>query len=454
MFREGKSIGSLPEQNLEQDVEQTLTREQIYERLAKIRGVSNRKELIAEYIMGSDDPSASLEEVEGVLGNKNAPEAEKNFLIFKMAYPRERIVKKERYNIDSPFVQSQAVDRQTKQFDAGKFYAIVHRDLLEISVKSNDRSLRKFLTSPGDHSEILSLLDVSGEDKVLARMDEAVTAAHDRGIATAKDISDGRYKFTKGSLVRGVKCGFVPSIMEKGDMPNEFRGWGTTSHSDWYTPFDTDYFMLAKTENETRFRNDLEEQLIEEMKEEERRTLGGWGPSAGEITERTPWYYGDVVFYIKNRGQWHDTVTSDTLNESYKKVVPQKRFEKEKQALDSYLFPKPELYTASEGVGIGKGNRHVGIRTGLPSTEVDLIIIQYRSERPDDDAAEKRQKEYDLRVYEAELFNKLAQNEWYVPVVDRDMNLLFTPDMYKEARMRFLKKKAPLFRGPEEFWKK
>ncbi|MCX6741131.1 MAG: hypothetical protein NTY61_01910, partial [Candidatus Parcubacteria bacterium] len=106
-------------------------------------------------------------------------------------------------------------------------------------------------------------------------------------------------------------------------------------------------------------------------------------------------HYGKIIFIIKNRGQFQ--FTSSDKNQSAK-----------------YDKTKYELFNASTDA------RHCGIRTGFPCTEIDFMILKTVTPREQEN-----------------LFYSIAQNGYYVPVVNETYQLVFTPEMYDEYRRCF-----------------
>ncbi|MDO8444228.1 MAG: hypothetical protein Q7S80_01840 [bacterium] len=105
--------------------------------------------------------------------------------------------------------------------------------------------------------------------------------------------------------------------------------------------------------------------------------------------------YGDLMLVVKDRGQFQQT-----SSETPARVDP-----------EHY-----ELFETG-------GGRHFGIRTGFPMTEVDFIVA-----RPDMVA--------DTRSLEAVYF-EIAQNGYYIPVVNDNGEIVFTPEMYDDYRRIF-----------------
>ncbi len=100
--------------------------------------------------------------------------------------------------------------------------------------------------------------------------------------------------------------------------------------------------------------------------------------------------YGNILFVIMDRGQFIRTST-----ETQAPIDPEKL----------------ELFKTGAA-----GETHYGIRTGFPATEIDFIINQ------SEQGNTKR------------LFIEIVQNGYYIPVVDKDGKIIFTPEQYERLR--------------------
>lgn len=104
--------------------------------------------------------------------------------------------------------------------------------------------------------------------------------------------------------------------------------------------------------------------------------------------------YGNLIFVVKDRGQFQKTTAGERVK---------------------YDRTKYELFKTGS-----QGENHFGIRTGFPCTEIDFMI--YRGS----DVKEREN-----------LFYSIAQNGYYIPVVDETGQTLFSPQIYDEYRKVF-----------------
>jgi len=108
--------------------------------------------------------------------------------------------------------------------------------------------------------------------------------------------------------------------------------------------------------------------------------------------------YGDLIFVFKNRGQFEETDSQQKIH------YPQ---------TDSQKY---EIFHS--GVW---GDRHYGIRTGIPSTEIDGMIVK--------DALINKPDFLDT------IYFTIAQNGFYIPVYNSVGEIIFTPEQYEEYKI-------------------
>lgn len=388
---------------------------------------------LVDQILNSDFPLEAYKKIEEVFVKNNLPLIGKVYKIFEILHPAPVLNRKlEKSNV-SPYLQ---------QAGEQKRYATIFRDLLKVNIQSDNRSLRHFLETLQEGEQILAKTDKEGEQniesedlkklkyfiiklntlflnsqleesgenlilddepslsaikksydqlreslqvgvgqtinermlelfakplgykdigEVLQAMDESKRVAHERSLNLAASAQDGKLKLEAGDLLKGVNGNFIQSILQNGSVAKEFLG--ASSDSD-LTPLDTDVDMLPNESTGFSFKENLEQSLSKD--------------------------YGDILFIIKNRGQYNLTTSDTTAN---------------------YDRSKLELFKT--GV---HGDRHYGIRTGFPATEIDFFVIEPSS------------KNFEKLCLE------IVQNGYYVPVTDGDGKIIFSPEMYDDYR--------------------
>ncbi len=200
-------------------------------------------------------------------------------------------------------------------------------------------------------------------DEVLERMNTSRKAATERNKEFATKIKEGESVVTGGDLLKGVNSEYFKNILQNGSVAVEFLGGGATKD---YTPFDTDLSMVETQDLDNGFESAVNASLAER--------------------------YGDTILGFKNRGQFYDT--SFQQNVLYNK--------------DLYELFKLEY----------AGAKHYGIRTGIPSTEIDFIY------------AKTPAKEKELKF-------EIAKNAFYIPIINKEGVVVYSPEDYDTLRMVF-----------------
>ncbi len=199
-------------------------------------------------------------------------------------------------------------------------------------------------------------------DQVLETMETARVTADQRG----RCLAQRKIELTANDLVKGVDTEYFDNLLQNGLVAREFLG--ASSDSD-QTPFDTDVELITP-DPKLSFATNYEQAVV---------------ISKG---------YGKALIVIKNREQFQTTTA----------------------AAASYQRSGYELFKTSV-----MGDAHYGIRTGIPATEIDFIILKDPSDKL---GLEKMQY-------------SIAQNGYYIPIVDTAGTVVFTPAMFDECRQVF-----------------
>ena len=386
---------------------------------------------LVDQILNSDFPLEAYKKIEEVFVKNNLPLVGKVYKIFEILNPASVLNKTLEKEKISPYL---------KQAGEQKRYATIFRDLLKVNIQSDNRSLRNFLETLQEGEQILSQIENIGEDniesadlkklkyfilklntlflntqlggssenlildsepslvdirksydklkeslqvvegqtvnqrllelfakplgykditEVLSAMDESKRTAHERSLKMVAAAKDGKLQLDPGDLLKGVNEEYIQHILQNGSVAKEFLG--ASSDSD-LTPLDTDVDMLPAESAEFGFKENLDKSLAKD--------------------------YGEILFVVKNRGQYNIT-TADTVGD--------------------YDRSKLELFHTG-----AHGERHFGIRTGFPATEIDFVITEPGTK------------------YFDKLCLEIVQNGYYIPVTDRDGKIIFTPEMYED----------------------
>lgn len=223
----------------------------------------------------------------------------------------------------------------------------------------------------------LKPIGVDSLDAVFKRMTQAEARANARGLKMVSEAQDGKLIINEGDLLKGVDVNFFEQIMQNGSVAREYLGSGAGSDA---TPFDTDVSRVTKEDADAGFDKAFSVSIAQG--------------------------YGNLVFVVKDRGQFQ--LTSAETQE----------FDKNKM----------ELFRSAV-----VGERHYGVRTGFPTTEIDFMIVQDRIKSNP--------------VQLEKIYYTIAQNGYYIPIVDSSGSIIFTPELYQEYRRTF--DGIPKFEGEE-----
>lgn len=404
--------------------------------------VQKLKNQILEQLSTSSNPLKTFEEVEQVFIKNNLPEEGKIFKVFRILYPDEEINHKIT-STSSPVLRNYGKRPRELIYRELIFY----NDLLKVHILSVNRSMRRYLeilrsgeeildsvgndnldnldqqqsdqlnyflnrletlylssalgktnfravdlqnqgSSPSERlnklksdlkvregqniteriSEMfLKPLGYESIDDVLQTMNYARIEADKRGREIYNKSINRPLKLAPGDLLKGVEENYINIILQNGSVCKEFLGSDTKSDS---TPLDIDLSRVLEKERDLPF-----EQIYNNS------------PSSSG--------YGDICFIIKNKGQFQETSSKNPA-----------KYQKNKYELFQTL-----------------GENHYGIRTGIPTTEIDFMIVRENITK-------------DSRRLE-NLFLEIAQNGYYVPITNQKGEILFTPQMFDEYRKTF-----------------
>lgn len=201
-------------------------------------------------------------------------------------------------------------------------------------------------------------------DAVLNHMEQLKVVAGQRNRENADRIKNGNFILRGGDLIKNVEFADLNKILD-GVICREYLG-GLNAGSD-STPYDADFIKLPD-----EYSGDL----------------------ASSVKRFAESLYGGVSLIVKNRNQFDST-------SHYENAI--KEYDKSKYEL----------------IASGSINQnHFGVRTGIPSSEIDAIVVPHNS---------KTEK----------LAFVMAQKDFYIPVVDRQGRILFSYEDYLEHRKFF-----------------
>lgn len=394
-----------------------------------------KSELVTE-LLRTENPRSAYKSIEAIFVKNNLPLVGKVYKVFEILHPKDELNKTLASHVySSPYLRKSKTRRR---------YYTIYKDLLKTHIQSGNRSLRDYLqilqsgegvlenveekgfdgltakekselrhfllkiqilfessqlgrqTAPeglyleqdmlNAYQELRQHLNVKeGQkiteritemflkplgykniDEVLADMKQSKQRAHQRGLKLAKEARQDFLTLKKGDLLKGVKIRYIASILQNGNAAKEYLGAGAGSDS---TPFDTDVSMVLERESRQGFEKIIGYSLAKD--------------------------FGNLIFAVKDRNQYQLT---------------------DPENVKDYNPEKLELFNSGT-------ERHYGIRTGFPTTEIDFMIAKK--------ALVENKRELQKIYFE------IAQNGYYIPVTDTSGKIIFTPKQYQEIRKIF-----------------
>ena len=412
--------------------------------------LSSFKETMVPLIINQNDPLKAYEKIENLFLKNNIPMFGKVFLCFKILYPelKEFDFKNDKISplLANPTQSSQmtVVNKNASLNDIR--FQIIFNDLLRIAMRSNNRSLREYISNIEygnklfweiknglinyndldnksqkvlddflQHLEALwerisksqfSLKDLSFKEKLeffcqkfnptkkyelpdrIIRMfayqagisnfqqfkDIMINSIKEREQISkdrSKALSNGeKFQLKSGDFIRGIgNIGAIESILNNGNVCNEYLGTFTgTSDSD-ATPLDTDWSLITKDA----------ENIYEQVSE----TVTGFG-------------FGAIYYVIKSYNP-NMKITRNSEGE-----IINATYEPDKIEMFRTCF-----------------SDHFGARTGIATSDVDYILIN-----------ERVLSEQDISI----LKNEIVKNGFYIPVVDMSGSLVFSAADYDKLK--------------------
>ncbi len=407
---------------------------------ASLRRLS--RELLGQ-LRSVEDPEAAFSQIEGIFERNQLPLTGKLYKVFETLYPKERLEKMAQAEHCSPTLRAES--------HRGRMLTI-YKDLLSVQLDSANPSLRSYLETLRGGEDLMNKVDTEGidaltvdEQRLFESFVEKIKRLHQTSLAgrlqeggapankeetsdvyrglreslsvkegqtlngriaemylkplgletiaqalermgTARASADqrnresvangnGQIEMKPGDLIKGFESYHLRNILENGSVAREFLGGDADSDR---TPFDTDLWRLQPGDTEAGF--------------------------AGAVALTSVGTYGDTFMVVRDRGQFQETTATDDPA----------TLQREARKRESRL----ELFKT--GVW---GERHFGIRTGLPSTEIAAIGF---SKKVTDDP-----QRFESRVMD------IVANGVYIPVVDQEGQILLTPEQFDEYRARY-----------------
>lgn len=380
------------------------------------------KDQLIEQILATENPEKTHEIVDNIFIQNNLPLIGKIHRVFDILYPDNTI---ERYiNENSSPVLQGASSRRRRN--------IIFQDLLKIHIESGNRSLEKFLTLIKESEPLIDklqqdsltqteqdklnyvlrklkmLADVStlGQKNELPPISGQSLLSDYKEIATQLGVNDDQKISERVVDMFARPLGYqnidqILAEMQRSRAAADQRSRQSLDQlnfrpGDIAKGVDIDYIdnilqngsvakeFLGASSSSDATPLDTDVELVTEA---QKSTFQDNYQALSHVHK-----YGELTLVIKDRGQFQKT----SIAESAK-----------------YNQSKYELFQTLSA-------NHFGIRTGFPCTEVDFMVLKSTDPKTIDN-----------------LFYSIAQNGYYIPVVDVAGQLLLTPDIYDEYRKVF-----------------
>ena len=385
-------------------------------------------------IVESDDPVGNYRRVEDVFIKNNLPHVGKVYRVFEILYPDEKIdgMLEDKPTL-SPYLQGASEKRRK--------YTIFS-DLLRIHVETGNRSLEQYLQLLKKGEGLIAAVDAGGIESLSAEevrqlemnLARLRTLQEQRPESTSADVSI--VERAEGNLVSAIDTLRDSLGVADGQQIGE-RIIELFASQLGYESIDQvlDAMRRKKQEAHDRgvalarsakdgqlaihdgdFVKGVAEKYIGSILQNgsvAREYLGSSSNSDGtpfdtdvtlvsetagndfaQIHDATPARkYGEISFVVRDRGQFEHTTkeTSEQIDAS-----------------------KLEVFRT----GVADADSHYGIRTGFPATEIDFMV------RDED----KTQRQLEIEI---------AKNGYYIPIVDGNGKITFTPEQYDAKRAAF-----------------
>ncbi len=238
---------------------------------------------------------------------------------------------------------------------------------------------------PGKISRLfLSPLGFGSIDEMLKAMDNHSKEATERNIAFAQKIMSGGEIFSPGDLLKSSQSQIGRNIFQTGLKCAEVLGGSFDSSNN--TPFDADFSRVLETDIGQNIDQVLDSAVI--------RTA---------MTETN-----DIVLLVKDRGNLVDTSEGKALPEDF-------------SSYETFWSRYADIQYGKKGES---EHRHYGVTVGVASTDINAVILT-------DNFFNDKNSQIKLN----RLFFDIASGSCYIPVLNKDGKVVFTPEQYEDYKI-------------------
>ena len=244
---------------------------------------------------------------------------------------------------------------------------------------------------------------IKSADELLRIIDDKRKSA-DRKNREAKD----HLCLNENDLIKLIKPKNLPTVLENGILAKEYLGVGAKSD---YTPMDTDFFGYIPDD-----RGNLRENIFSSV-----------GIIAGPFAEafnrnNTSAYLGVnengfCMLVVRNDSRFKETKKDEySLDDDKYELFFQGVYLKEDvDFCEYYDYEDFDMVKKAWFESWSDGKRDFGVRTGLPSSEIDAIIVSDKDKGRD-------------------IIETICNNPFYIPVYDIDGNMVLSPKEYDKRK--------------------
>jgi len=379
------------------------------------------KDQIIDQILTTEDPEKTYGLINNIFIQNNLPFVGKVARIFDALYPN-KVLDKIINNNSSPILR-QAKGKLRKN--------VIFQDLLKVHIESGNRSLKTFLTLLNEAEPLVERL----QQNDLSEQKQKKLAYILRKLKTLTDVSllgrQNEFPPIKGkSLLEdydeirsqlGVKAGQKISerVVDMFARPLGYKNIDEVLSEMQKSKKTADTRARKSIHNIRLQKGDLVKGVnihyidnILQNGSVAKEFLG-----ASSSSDSTPLDTDVEVLSPDDKANFKESFESIQIATAYGDLVlvikDRNQFQKTSNGEMNYDKTKYELFKTLK-------ENHFGIRTGFPCTEVDFMVLNSTDPKETEN-----------------LFYSIAQNGYYIPVVDKAGTVLLTPELFDQYRKVF-----------------
>jgi len=402
------------------------------------------KDQLLSQLLESEHPIEDYQKIESIFIKNNIPTVGKIFEVFQALYDEERL--------DGMLKRSTTASPVLEHASSRRRYYTIYKDLLSIHIESGNRALKEYIEILQGGSGVLDKYERSGMESLAPREQEQIryfvgkleTLLAKSALDTSEEAFEMAAASDFGERVKHVREGLK---VEDGQTVLErisemyLRPTGLTSLDQVL-----EKMREAKTGADARGRrmvatateqpvdgkpslNIQEGDLLKGVDDQHIASILQNGSVAKEFlgassdSDATPLDTDLSIVLAGDLERGNASAIGNSIAAGYGALLfvvkDHGRFQRTEQGSNAApVDGTRELFKT--GV---MGERHYGIRTGFATTEIDFMVARGSL------VSNPRGME--------KVFFEIAQNGFYIPIVDEGGVVVFTPEMYDERRKAF-----------------